>query len=53
MSSVYCFKCGSEIKKNSDVYIYEGKIFDNKDCILDYLYDSFKINHSRLVPIED
>ena len=52
MYNVECEQCGTDIGDNCDVYIFDGKIFDDKDCILNYLYDNRKIDRVRLVPLE-
>lgn len=53
MYNVECKQCGAAIGNNDDVYIYDGKIFDDTDCIIDYLYKINSIDHVILTNAED
>lgn len=53
MLNVECAQCGTDIDDNCDVYLFDNKVFDDKDCIIDYLCETNKIDHVRLVSVED
>lgn len=53
MNNIRCEQCGENILDDCDIYIFDGRIFDDKGCVVDYLYENNKIDHVRLNTIED
>lgn len=53
MYNVECEQCGEPIGNNCTAYIYDGKIFDDTDCIVEYLYKNNSIDHVMLTSVEN
>lgn len=53
MYDIECTQCKDIIQEDDDAYIYDSKIFDDTDCLIQYMYDNNMLNHIKLVSAED
>lgn len=53
MFNVECAECKNNINNNDDAYIYNSKIFCDKDCLYDYLAGKSLVSHIRITDAED
>lgn len=53
MSKVECEECKDIIVNDSDAYVYNSKIFCDKDCLYDYLAGKSLVSHIRITDVED
>ena len=53
MNYIECAQCSRAIENNSYAYVYDGKIFDTRGCIVEYLLLHNKIGNIKLKIVDD
>ena len=53
MYNVECEECKNMIVNGSGAYIYNSKIFCDKDCLYDYLAGKSLVSHVTITDVED
>lgn len=51
MNNLRCAYCDAFVDYNQDVFAFDNKIFDNEDCIIEYMKGNEMIDEIRLIEL--
>lgn len=52
MCNLHCYSCDALIDYNQDVFVFDDKIFDTEDCIIEYIKNRHMVDEVRLIELD-